>query len=872
MKSLFSLFSQRVALYTSLIYIFISLTYILFSDYFVTAMFSDPLIIRKLSIYKGFAFVIGSGLLIFILIKKFQIYYSIHEDRYRILSGLTQEGIVIHDKGIVIDVNDAFLNLSGFRKRKIVGKNIVEKCIKEEYKEICFSNIISQYAKPYDVQAYKKTGEVIWTQITGKPFRYHGQKVRAIAIRDITQRKLAEIALAESEKQLSVIFDSAPMIMLLVNKDYKVLKVNQATLNTSNKTENEVIGQQPGYVINCTNSPNNKQCCGDGSNCPNCQLRNIINQTFTNRSRFHKVEAKIHMGNFDNVFERDVLLSTEYIEINGLPTVFVSIDDITERVQMENILIEKTSILLKAQELARMGEFQHNIINKTLYLSSNLVNLGGFENSRVSFSEFIERIHPDDVGFVLNNYTNVLSSSDKYSLQFRLSRPNGEYIFIQTKSEIERDEQGNPKRIFGVAMDITNQKKFEEELILKNYELQTTEEELSATNEALRDNIVALEVAKLKAEEADRLKSAFLANMSHEIRTPMNAIMGFTNILELDDMPFEKRKYFTKIIRNRAADLLNIINDILDISKLESHTLKILEHEGDINNLLNETKQFYETRNAEIYNKPIEFVLVNELINDQNFITSDFQRIKQVLFNLLDNAFKFTTSGAININCKLHDKRTLLFAISDSGIGISKDKQELIFERFRQVEDSYLTREYDGVGLGLSICKGIVELMNGRIWVESEKNRGSIFYFTIPYKPSKIDNPKTIIDPNRYSFDGKSILIVEDTKENLFYLNLLLSERNAIVITAENGTEAIEKFNKHPEINLVLMDIRLPDINGFELTQLFIRKRPNIKIIAQTAYTSTEDIDRCLNAGCCDYVSKPISSNDLFEIINNHAS
>jgi len=870
MKNFFSFFSERAALYTSLVYISISLIYILFSDYFVTSFFSDTSIIRNISIYKGFAFVISTGILIYLLIKKLQVYYSTHEDRYRILSGLTQEGIVIHDKGIVIDINDAFSNFSGFRKRELVDKNIVEQCIKEEFKEICFRNILSQYAEPYDVQALKKNGEVIWVQIIGKPFRYHNRKVRAIAIRDITQRKLAEIALAESEKQLSVIFDSAPMMMMLIDKDFKILRVNQATLNTSGKTEHEVIKQQPGYVINCIHNLDNKRGCGYSSSCSNCSLRNIIKQTFSNHSKFHKVEAKIHMGSLDNVFERNVLFSTEYIEIDNLPTVFVSIDDITERVQMENILTEKNSILLKAQELARIGEFQHDLINNTLFLSSNLMNFAGFEKNRISFSEFTEKIHPEDIDLVLNYYTSVLSSLDKYTQQFRIKAINSEYAYIQTQAEVERDKKGNPKRVFGVAMDITNQKKTELQLLENNYELQAAEEELTVTNEALMKNIIALEKANSKAIEADKLKSAFLANMSHEIRTPMNAIMGFADILDLEDTPFDKRKEFTKIIRNRAADLLNIINDILDISKLESHTLRIVDLEGNVDNLLHETKQFFETRNAELQTKSIEFTVTNELTDEQNQIITDFQRIKQVLFNLIDNAYKFTNEGTIDISCKFNDKSTLIFTISDTGIGISKEKHDIIFERFRQADESYLSREFDGVGLGLSICKGILELMNGKIWVESEKGIGSRFCFTIPYRPMITTKLQPEVNPNKYNFSGKKILIVEDTPANLYYLTELLTDHNATVIKAVNGTEALKKFNETPGIDLVLMDIKLPDINGFELTQCLKQIQPTIKVIAQTAYTSSEDIQKCFDVGCSDYISKPISSNNLFEKITIH--
>jgi CheY-like chemotaxis protein len=210
-----------------------------------------------------------------------------------------------------------------------------------------------------------------------------------------------------------------------------------------------------------------------------------------------------------------------------------------------------------------------------------------------------------------------------------------------------------------------------------------------------------------------------------------------------------------------------------------------------------------------------------------------------------------------------------MFCVSDSGIGISKDKQQLIFERFRQLDDSYLTREYGGVGLGLSICKGLIELMNGSIWVESEPEKGSVFFFTIPYIPTnRIDTEQDIAKSVSYDFSGKTILIVEDVAYNQEYLREILKDTNATLIFADNGVSAIEEFRLHTAIDVVLMDIRLPDINGLELTKNMIKERKNIKIIAQTAYASNSDREKAIDAGCNDYISKPINRGLLLDIIS----
>ncbi|MHC1704952.1 MAG: ATP-binding protein [Tenuifilaceae bacterium] len=688
---------------------------------------------------------------------------------------------------------------------------------------------------------------------------------------EILEKQRKEIALQESEKKLSVIFNNTPLIMFLVDSDCRILKINQTGLNITEKTEQQVLGQQPGFAINCYNSRHDKNGCGRGNDCLHCPLRSSINKTLTTRESLHKSEAKIFMGSNENVFERNILISTEYIEVDGKPIVLISLDDVTERVQMEDILREKTSILIKAQEMVKIGEFYHDMKNNTFRLSSNLEKLLGYNKSLITFDELFNTIHPEDKDETFKIIKNAIAQDSKYALQFRRYKSEGEIQHINIQVEIDRTKGGLPIKAFGVVMDTTDQKKTELELTFKNYELSATEEELIATNDALRENLTALEIAKIKAEESDHLKSAFLANMSHEIRTPMNAIMGFADLLDLEDMPIDKRKKFTKTIRERTKDLLNIINDLLDISRIESHTLKIIETKGNINNTLTDIKDFFEIRNEEIYTKPITFKIFNELEDHEINVQTDFERIKQVLINLIDNAFKFTSMGSINVGCKLKDENNLLFFISDTGIGIPKEKQNLIFERFRQVDDSYLTREYGGAGLGLSICRGIIELMKGSIWVESDLEMGSTFYFTIPYKPTnKNCTSKESVKNIEYNFSHKTILIVEDIDYNRDYLKEILEETNAILIFAENGATALQEFSSHPEIDVVLMDIRLPDIHGIDLTKIMKTERNSLKVIAQTAYASSDDQQKCFDAGCIDFITKPISQNLLLEMLSKY--
>ncbi|MFA6400623.1 MAG: ATP-binding protein [Salinivirgaceae bacterium] len=688
---------------------------------------------------------------------------------------------------------------------------------------------------------------------------------------EIKEKQKKELALKENEKIQSLIFNSTPLMMLLLDEELKVIRINQKGLNISNKNEQALYGLQPGQTLNCSHNNNNKDKCGNGEECTDCFLWNSIKYTLKSHESLYKVEGKLYMGIDNNIFERNVIVTTEYIEINAKSSVFVSIDDITERVQLEEVLKEKTLILLKAQELARIGEFHHDLLTHTYRLSAGLDKILDYNKSTITAEELFSNIHTEDLDGFLKVYNHALATEDRYSINFRYIKPTGEIIHLFTQTEIERDTKGHAIKTFGVVMDITEQKKAEEDLQLKNQELQATEEELTASNDALRENLEELEKAKIKAEESDRLKSAFLANMSHEIRTPMNAIVGFSDLLNMEDMPFEKRKKFTKIIQDRSKDLMGIITDILDISRIESHTLKIVDTKGNIDNKLIEISNFFELRNEEIYLKPITFSVINRLTPEQCSIETDFERIKQVLINLIDNAFKFTVSGNIQIGCYLKDKSTLQFSVSDTGIGIPIDKQQLIFERFRQIDESYFTRDFGGSGLGLSISKGIVELMNGTIWVESQLGIGSTFYFTIPYKPCIIkDISKEHLNENKFNFINKTVLIVEDTIYNQDYIKELLGETNASLLFASNGATALELFRSNPNIDIVLMDIRLPDIHGLDLTKMMISERNNIKVIAQTAYASNEDRSKCFDAGCIDFISKPISQKTLLEMLSKY--
>lgn len=369
--------------------------------------------------------------------------------------------------------------------------------------------------------------------------------------------------------------------------------------------------------------------------------------------------------------------------------------------------------------------------------------------------------------------------------------------------------------------------------------------------------------AKEKAEESDRLKSAFLANMSHEIRTPLNAIVGFSNLFDKNIDP-EKRKKFNKLIQDSTITLLKLIDDILDLSKIEANQLIVNEESCNINLIVNEIysslKMILNTGEKNNINLMLKSPS-NELI-----ILSDPVRLKQIFNNLLSNAIKFTNDrGQIEFGYTLQYKDspqnkidTIQFYVKDTGIGIPENRINYIFERFNKIEESP-TKLYKGAGIGLTITKNLVELLGGKIWVESEFGIGSTFYFTLPYKPAhkipediKIEKRKTI------DWKNKTILIAEDIEECFIYLNEILADTGVNIMRAKNGKEAIDYCKKNSNINIVLMDIKMPGMDGYETIKIIKKIRPDLPIIVQTAYAMSQDKLKAKEIGADDYITKPI--------------
>ncbi|HZK92562.1 MAG TPA: ATP-binding protein, partial [Prolixibacteraceae bacterium] len=386
--------------------------------------------------------------------------------------------------------------------------------------------------------------------------------------------------------------------------------------------------------------------------------------------------------------------------------------------------------------------------------------------------------------------------------------------------------------------------------------------ELAIKNEEKEKRTAELIVAKEIAEVSDSLKTAFLQNISHKIRTPLNGIIGFSELLNQEDLNAEEIKEFTGLIAQSGKRLVEIVNNVLDISKIQNGQYKIEQKPVLINSVFSDLLNFFlPVTNAK------NIILHFHSQDDENtMIFSDQAKLTQILTNLISNAVKFTKSGNIDCGFEIKDDFVQLY-VKDTGIGIPHDLYDRIFNQFVQSEQS-LTNNIDGAGLGLSIAKGLVELLGGKIWVESEVDKGSTFYFTLPNitlaTASQIDPEFSEIAVKR---PNRLILIAEDDWISFQYLRTILEKSDITVIHAENGEQAVEFVRNKPDIDLILMDIKMPIMNGIDATKIIKRIRPDLPIIAQTAYTYSEEQNKMTSLGCDEYLAKPLDYAKLKELL-----
>lgn len=430
--------------------------------------------------------------------------------------------------------------------------------------------------------------------------------------------------------------------------------------------------------------------------------------------------------------------------------------------------------------------------------------------------------------------------------------------------------------------ELLNRQFYYSQLIIKEEQQKTIENNLRLEEEVekrtanLEKSNKELIIAKEAVEESGRLKSVFLATMSHELRTPLNAIIGFSDFITSEDYDSSENVAHAQIINKSGLSLLNMVENLLDITLIDSGQIRLkkcdfllIEFLADINYIIRQ-----ERVNLDKEEIKISFDAIN--IRSDFYINCDKNKLKQVLINLLKNALKFTEEGEIKFWCEeilVDTKPYLKFWVSDTGIGVPKSKQEFIFDVFRQADDTN-ARKHDGIGIGLSVVKKLVDLLGGEVGVEAEEGKGSTFYFTITdYKSELVVEESTCnelieILPANY----KKIMVVEDDPPSYNLLEILIKRWGFEVVWAKNGQMALDMLAENQHVDLILMDMNMPVLNGFEATKQIKALYPNSIIIAQTAFALAPDREKAILAGCDDFIAKPISTKKLKEVISQYIS
>jgi PAS domain S-box-containing protein len=442
-----------------------------------------------------------------------------------------------------------------------------------------------------------------------------------------------------------------------------------------------------------------------------------------------------------------------------------------------------------------------------------------------------------DKEFYSNLWNTILSGKNWYG-EILNKKKDGELFWEYLSISPLMNSKNKITHFVAIKQDITEKKRNREELIR----------------------------AKLKAEESDRLKSAFLANMSHEIRTPMNGILGFINLLDSPDLEKELQKDYIDIVKKSGKRLLDTINDIIEVSKIEQGQIEVSKADSDVEEIMQYQYSFFQLQALE---KGLHLKLESHLTGDKAFVHTDAHKLNSILGNLLRNAIKFTSGGSVTFGNYI-ENNNLVFYVMDTGKGIPADRKEAIFQRFVHADMS-LTRAHEGSGLGLSISKAYTEVMGGKIWVESAIDKGSTFFFTIPYHKAVVQFEALNKPSELHPFsEMKTILVAEDDDFSFMFFDSVLSTHNYNILRAPDGQAAIDIYSSTPDVSLILMDIKMPVMDGLTATREIRKTGSMVPVIAQTAYALAGDKEKALEAGCNDYLTKPVKAEDLVKTIEKY--
>ncbi|MCG8701950.1 MAG: PAS domain S-box protein [Bacteroidales bacterium] len=739
--------------------------------------------------------------------------HSIHEN---FLDNFHISVAIAEISGKIVDINKAFCADTLFDRTEVINKNLIDflseddRLVVKDWLNSVSNNESANFKN--EVRYISKNSDRNWGVLTINKLNEPQSQLPYLSI---TISRLDDIygleqVLKENEQKFSHLFNKAPLLLALSTLEKgSYIDVNKEFVDKTGYEREELIG--------------NKR---ENLNLTPVEYKNKLYEYLRDKGEIRGVEVPLIKKDGSLVH---CLYSGNVIEIMGKKYLLSMAQDISQRKIAE-------------KELAEARDFNDNLIGTAnviiiaLDLDGNLVifnktaeRITGYSKDELEGANWFDAIVPKEkFPEVWKGFKDLVTQGFPSEYVNPIITKAGEERIIRWSNN-EMRKENNVIGTISFGVDITEQKKYE--LELKN--------------------------AKDKAEKGDKLKTEFLNNMSHEIRTPLNGILGFANQLNDDDLTDDRRKLYVDIINNSSEQLLRIINDILEISQLETEQSEMFETEVCLNDLMLKLFSIFDVQAKE---NSIHLYLDKGLDNSKSTVYTDEPKLMRVLTHLLENAFKFTYSGNINFGYVLKGDTLQLF-VKDTGIGIKQDSQLKIFKKFIQ-EDLRDIGEKKGLGLGLAIAKANTELLGGTIHLSSEVDKGSVFTINLPYKP--VHEADLEQDSKGLDSELQTILIAEDEEINYLFLELVISSliKNIKILHAKDGFEAVELFKRN-KVDLIFMDIKMPRMDGYETAEHIFSMNRDTPIIALTAYSSDRGRVKALSAGFVDYLAKPVDHETL---------
>jgi PAS domain S-box-containing protein len=805
------------------------------------------------------------------------------EEKYRNLVENSPDGVVIYIEDKIAFINEEGVRMLGAKnKDEILGKPVLQfihpdsvEDVVKRMKEILTDNYIS---KSVEEKFMRLDGTPFNVEVKGIPTLYEHKEGVQIIVHDITERKRSTLLLNKINRVYALISQINTLIIVthnqeelfqeicniavdfgkfrmswigLVNDEHKILTAAFAGYEEGYFTKSNItttldvpkgrgptgIALREGRTVICNDITKDKMM--------KPWRKDALERGYSSMISIPIIVRNKIIGAFNLYSEERNFFSSEE-EITLLEKIILNISFALEKIQVEEDrkkTEDKIRQLSQAVEQSPVSIVITNTFSEIEYVNPKFIETTGYtlEETIGKNPRFLKSGHTSLVEY--KELWQTIVSGKEWHGEFHNKRKDGTLFWESASISPIVNTEGKTTHFIAIKEDITDRKNVEKELVK----------------------------SKERAEESDRLKLVFLANMSHEIRTPMNGILGFTELLKAPHISSKEKKEYISIIEKSGKRMLNIINDIISISKVESGQIEISKTETNINEQLEYIYTFFK---PEANLKGIDLTLQKILPSGNNYIKTDCEKLYAVLTNLVKNAIKFTNEGSIEIGCEKKGGY-LEFFVKDTGLGIPISQKKIIFERFRQANET-ISRTHEGSGLGLAISKAYVEMLDGRIWVESQEGKGSTFYFTIPFhsdidhkNDTVVDKAVSIIKEENKVKDLK-VLIVEDDAISKLLITIAVKPYSKEILKVSTGFEAIEACRNNPDIDVVMMDINMPEMGGYEATKNIREFNKDLVIIAQTANGMQSDRDNAIAAGCTDYISKPINITDLGALIQKY--